>query len=357
MKILLTGNMGYVGPAVTAHLRRVFPDATLVGVDAGWFAHCLTTRTALPEAALDVQRFADIRDLTVEDLAGFDAVVHLAAVSNDPMGHRFERVTDAINHRGSVHVAQLAAEAGVKSFVFASSCSIYGFAQDGRPRTETDPVNPLTAYARSKIATEEALAQLEGRGMTTTCLRFATACGMSDRLRLDLVLNDFVAGALAKGEIVVLSDGTPWRPLIHVRDMARAIEWAILRPKETGGEFLRINVGADEWNHQVADLARAVARATPGATVSINTDAPPDKRSYRVDFGLYRRLAPDHQPRETLESAITGLREGLIGLGFADADFRNSNLIRLKVIEQHIEAGRLSEDLARRHPDATVRAA
>lgn len=345
MRILITGNMGYIGPILAAHLRRVFPGAHLAGVDSGWFAHCLTTRGTLPELVLDQQRFADVRSLETRDFEGVDAVVQLAAVSNDPMGNRFEAVTDAINHRASVQVAERAARAGVRNFVFASSCSIYGYSPDPRARTESDPVNPLTAYARSKIATEQSLEAASLGNMVVTCLRFATACGMSPRLRLDLVLNDFVAGALASGEISVLSDGTPWRPLIHVHDMARAIEWAIQRRAEPSGRYLKLNVGSDAWNYQVAELAQAVGSAIPGTRVSINTDAPPDKRSYRVDFGLYRKLAPAHQPLETLESAVAGLRDGLTAVGFADRDFRQSQLMRLKVLERHLAEGALTEDL------------
>lgn len=345
MRILINGNLGYIGPIVAAHLRRTFPDAWLAGNDSGWFAHCLTTPEPVPELVLDEQRYGDVRALSARDLAGFDAVVQLAAVSNDPMSHRFETVTDDINHLGAVHVARAAAEAGVRAFVFASSCSIYGYAADGRPRTEQDPVNPLTAYARSKIATEEALAALAFPAMTVTALRFSTACGMSPRLRLDLVMNDFVAGALTSGRIDVLSDGTPWRPMIEVRDMARAIEWAIGRPAEPLGRFLKINVGADRWNCQVRDIADAVARAIPGTTVTVNPDAPVDRRSYRVDFGLYARHAPDHQPLQTLDSAIAGLRDGLQAIAFADAGYRSSQLIRLKVLERHLGAGRLDETL------------
>lgn len=345
MRILITGNMGYVGPVVVSHLRQVFPDAHLVGYDMGWFGHCLTTRDPLPETLLNEQRFGDVRDLRVDDLRGFDAVVHLAAISNDPMGQRFEAVTDAINHRASVDVAKAAAEAGVRSFVFASSCSVYGFASEGRARVESDTLNPLTAYARSKIATEESLRALDNSGMVISCLRFATACGMSPRLRLDLVLNDFVAGALANGEVSVLSDGTPWRPLIHVRDMARAIEWAIQRKPENGGAFLTVNVGTERWNYQVRDLAEAVGRAIPEAKISIATDAPPDKRSYKVDFSLYSKLAPDHQPQETLEGAISELRDRLQEQGFADTNYRKSPAIRLFTLEQHISSGAVNENL------------
>jgi len=345
MRILITGNMGYVGPVLVRHLRNVMPRAYLAGYDSGFFAHCLTG-DELPERLLDVQRFGDVRAISAADLDGFDAVVHLAAVSNDPMGNRFSAVTEAINHRASVAVAQAAAAAKVKSFVFASSCSVYGAARDGRARSEADQLNPLTAYARSKIATEDSLRQLDLNGMVTTSLRFATACGMSDRLRLDLVLNDFVACALSTGEITVLSDGTPWRPLIEVRDMARAIEWALSRRGDEGGSFLALNAGSNSWNYQVKDLAEAVAAAVSGTAVSINTAAQADGRSYKVDFGLFRKLAPDHQPRQSLESAIAALNAGLRAISFADSNFRQSQLIRLKVLERHIEQGRLDEDLS-----------
>ncbi len=345
MKVLITGNMGYVGPGLVRHLRQVHPDAHLVGFDCAFFGQSLTTKRAFPERVLDEQRFGDVRDITEADLQGFDAVVHLAAVSNDPMGNRFEKVTEAINQNSSVSIAKAAAAAGVRNYVFASSCSVYGFAGDGIARTETDTLNPLTAYARSKIGTELALRETDLGAMTVTSLRFATACGFSDRLRLDLVLNDFVACALATGEITVLSDGSPWRPLINVRDMARAIEWAIARPASNGGQYLAVNAGADEWNYQVKELAQAVADAIPGTTVSINTSAPPDKRSYKVDFSLFRSLAPNHQPQETLAGSVAALRDGLRELGFADPDFRNSPLIRLKVLEGLIAGGLVSEDL------------
>jgi nucleoside-diphosphate-sugar epimerase len=341
MKVLITGNMGYVGPVVLRHLLVALPDAELVGYDSGFFAHCLTTRDGLPEVRLQQQVFGDIRDLPPKLLESVDAVVHLAAVSNDPMGNRFEAPTEAINFRASVQLAERARDAGVKSFVFASSCSVYGFAE-GEPRKETDPLNPLTAYARSKIATERALADMDSGDMVVTCLRFATACGMSDRLRLDLVLNDFVAGALAHGEITVLSDGSPWRPLIDVSDMARAIEWAVGRRAETGGRFLAVNAGSKEWNYRVRDLAAAVAEEIPGTKVSINKDAPPDRRSYLVDFSLYRSLAPHHQPRMVLSETVRMIRDGLTAIGFADRDYRTSDKIRLQVLTSHLERGRLS---------------
>jgi nucleoside-diphosphate-sugar epimerase len=345
MRVLITGNMGYVGPVVVSHLRRRFPDAELIGFDTGLFGTCLTTTGRAPETLLTTQHFGDVRELPEALLRGADAVVHLAAVSNDPIGNRFEAITDEINRGATLRVAGLASAAGVRNFVFASSCSVYG-AAPGEARRETDTLNPLTAYARSKVAAEQGLAQMELNGMAATCLRFATACGMSDRLRLDLVLNDFVAGALSGGEITVLSDGTPWRPLIDVRDMARAIEWAITRPPERGGPVLAVNVGTDTRNHRVRDLAEAVAAAVPGTSVSINTAAPPDARSYRVDFSLFRRLAPDYQPKVGLPESIQAVLDGLQAIGFSDRDFRKSSrVMRLNTLSAMIDAGLLGSDL------------
>lgn len=343
MKILVLGNMGYVGPAVIRELTSRHPHAIVHGFDNAYFAHCLTNAHLLPEQRLSKQFFADVRDLSPQFLEGYDAVVQLAAVSNDPMGDRFAGVTETINQNATVAIANAAARAGVRNFVFASSCSVYGVAQGG-PRTESDPVSPMTAYARSKIGSEDALCDIAG-DMVITSLRFATACGMSDRLRLDLVLNDFVAGALSEGRITVLSDGSPWRPLIDVADMARAIDWAIQRSADNGGRILRVNTGSNERNHQVRDLAAAVADALPGTEVSINTEAPVDSRSYQVDFSLFTSLAPQHQPQMTLSKSISGLVEGLKGMSFSDSQFRTSPLVRLRVLQGHIDSGRLSEDL------------
>jgi len=331
MKILITGNTGYIGPSVIQRLRQSRPDATLVGLDKGYFAHCLTNADILPECRTDLQYFADVRKIRAEILQGIDAIVHLAAISNDPMGKTFEDVTYDINFRASVDLAKQAKAAGVRSFVFASSCSVYGVADDA-PRKETSPLNPLTAYAKSKIRTETELEKLADKNFTVTCLRFATACGMSDRLRLDLVVNDFVACAVASKNITILSDGTPWRPLIHVRDMARAFDWAIGRDGSRQN-FLAVNVGSDVWNYQVKDLAEAVAKVVPGVSVSINKHAPQDSRSYRVDFALYRKLAPDHQPQVDLLTTIHELKAGLEAMGFNDPNFRGSRFMRLEVLK------------------------
>jgi nucleoside-diphosphate-sugar epimerase len=343
MRILITGNTGYIGPSVLQRFRQSRPGATLIGLDKGYFAHCLTNASILPECRADIQFFGDVRKVRDEVLQGVDAVVHLAAISNDPMGKIFEDVTYDINFRASVDLARQAKAAGAKSFVFASSCSVYGVADD-TPRKETSQLNPLTAYAKSKIRTETELEKLADKNFTVTCLRFATACGMSERLRLDLVVNDFVACAVTSKNITILSDGTPWRPLIHIRDMARAFDWAISRDAKHG-QFLAVNVGSDGWNYQVKDLAEAVAKVVPGVTVSINKSAPQDSRSYRVDFALYRKLAPDHQPQVDLMTTIRELKAGLEAMGFSDPNFRSSKFMRLEVLKWLREKGLLDGNL------------
>jgi nucleoside-diphosphate-sugar epimerase len=260
------------------------------------------------------------------------------------MGSAYEAVTLDVNFGATVNLARRAKSAGVKSFVFASSCSVYG-ASDDEPRTERSPVQPLTAYATSKVRAEEALSGLASAEFRVSCLRFATACGMSERLRLDLVLNDFVASAISTGQISVLSDGTPWRPLIDVQDMARAIEWASERPLEAGGSHVIVNVGSDEWNYRVRGLAEAVAAAIRGTRVSVNEAAPPDKRSYRVNFGLFRSLARSYVPQVTLVESVENLRDGLEAMRFGDSNFRQSILMRLPALADLQRRGLLDSQL------------
>jgi len=343
MRILIVGNMGYVGPLVAREFRARAPEARLTGFDTGFFAHCLTNR-ALPEVMLDEQIFADVRTISRNTLPACDAVVYLAALSNDVLGSMNEELTLEINHRCAVRTAELAKSSGARAFVFASSCSVYGFTE-AAPRSESSEVSPLTAYARSKILAERDLEPLADESFTVSCLRFATACGMSDRLRLDLVLNDFVAAAITSGRIQILSDGTPWRPLIDVHDMARAIAWAAERPAATGGAFLMVNAGSDRWNFRVRDLAEIVAAELPGTEISINSKAEPDRRSYRVDFSRFRQLAPEDQPRLEIRQSVRQLAEGLKAMDFHDKEFRQSAYMRIQTLNRLRSEGRLREDL------------
>ena len=344
VNILVVGNMGYVGPVVTDHLRRAYPQAHVTGYDTGFFAHCLIGNAPFPECRLNRQLFGDVRAVPPGVFDGVEAVINLAAISNDPMGNRFESATMAINYRAAVDLAKQAKRAGVRSYTFASSCSVYGCAEEGAKR-ESSTLDPLTAYARSKVMAENEIIPLADERFTVTSLRFATACGMSDRLRLDLVLNDFVAGALTQKKITVMSDGSPWRPLINVKDMARAIEWGITRGSDQGGSGLVVNVGSNEWNCQVKDLAHAVAQAIPEVEVSINKHAQPDKRSYRVSYDLFRELAPKHQPLSDLKSTILELKEGLERARFSDPAYRSSNYMRLNVINSFLAAGLLTDNI------------
>lgn len=344
MKVIITGNMGYIGPVLVKHLKSTRPGIEIIGFDMGYFANCITGIEYLPEIVIDRQVFGDIRHFPEALLEGVDAVINLAAISNDPMGKKFEEITLDVNYRACIRLAKMAKNAGVKNFVFASSCSMYGAADDF-PKKEDSSLNPLTAYARSKVFSERELEPLADDDFVVTCLRFATACGFSSRLRLDLVLNDFVAGAVAEKKLTILSDGTPWRAMVHVQDMSRAMDWAIDRESTSGGKFLAVNVGTNEWNHQVKDMAEAVTKLIPGVNLSINKDAPADKRSYKVNFDLFEKLAPAYQPQFTLEKSIKDLEKGLRKMEFANTDFRNSTLIRLTVLNKFQETGMLNESL------------
>jgi nucleoside-diphosphate-sugar epimerase len=345
MKILITGNLGYVGCGLVKELRANYPDADIVGFDIGYFAKYITSNKISPEAYLNAQYFGDVRKFPDHLLENVDTVVSLAAISNDPIGNKFEEVTLDINYRAAVEIARKAKKAGVKKYIFASSCSVYG-AAGAEARTEDSPVNPLTAYAKSKVFTENDLAELADDNFQITCHRFATACGMSERLRLDLVLNDFVACAVTSGEITILSDGTPWRPLINVLDMARAIRWSHERPSSVGGNYLVINTGSNEWNYMVKELAHKIQTFLPGIKVSINENAQPDKRSYKVNFGLYKQLAPDHQPVYDLENSIKDLISGLKDINFQINNFRNSEFMRLNIINQLSKDGIINGQLS-----------
>lgn len=344
MKILITGNLGYVGPGVVYEFRKHYPDAEIVGYDVGYFSKYITSNRIAPESYLTTQHYGDVRNFPEKLLEGVDTVVALAAISNDPIGNKFEEQTLDINYRSVIKIAKMAKAKKVKNFVFASSCSVYGAAEDAA-RTEQSEVNPLTAYARSKVFTENELAGLADSEFKITCHRFATAAGMSDRLRLDLVLNDFATCAKSSGEITILSDGTPWRPLINVLDMARAIRWSHERSHANGGDFLVVNTGSDEWNYMVVELAEKIKDLMPEIKVSVNLNAAPDKRSYRVDFSLFKKLAPNHQPIHDLKSSILGLFEGLDTMKFKDPDFRNSHYMRLHVITDLLSKGIIDSNL------------
>ena len=329
-KILITGNLGYIGPVLTDYLHSK-TDYEIYGYDIGWFQDCKISEINLEKKVH--QTYKDIRHIEKNDLEGIDSVVHLCAVSNDPMGKEFEQATFEINIDASIALAKLCISSGVKNLVFASSCSVYGAGGD-KSKTENDSVDPLTAYAKSKIAFEQALKDLNNENnMFITCLRFSTACGPSSRLRLDLVLNDFVASAIVNKRIDILSDGSPLRPLIDVEDMSRAIHWALIRQdKSIGEQTLTINIGRNDNNLTVLDMAKLVTESIPGTKLSVNENAAADKRSYSVDFSLYKSLAGDFYPQFTIKDSINRLKDLMNSCPEKLINFREGIYIRHNVL-------------------------
>ena len=325
MKVLVTGHDGYIGSVLVEKL--VVRGYEVRGLDTCFFQHCLFPQPSGPTEVVK----KDIRDISPEDLTSVEAIIHLAALSNDPMGELDPGLTLEINFEASVRLAQLAKTAGIRRFLLASSCSMYGSSTEARA-TEDAPFNPLTAYALSKVKTEEALSQLADSDFSPAFLRNATAYGMSPRLRCDLVLNNFVGCAMTTGEIEIMSDGTPWRPLAHVEDIASAFIAALEAPIETIHNQA-FNIGQDAENYQVRDIAEAVRRVVPGSQVTYADTASPDTRSYRVDFTKVRRALPAFQPLWTVERGAKQLYDALTGSGITREDFLDRRFVRLEQLK------------------------
>ncbi|MDX2202379.1 MAG: SDR family oxidoreductase [Hyphomicrobiaceae bacterium] len=337
MRVLLVGGNGYLGPVVGATLRKLIKPDVLDAMDTQWF-----TATALEPWREPFSSIGEIdkREIGGDILRRYDVVVDFAAVSNDPMSADFEAATMEINHQAAVDLARRAKAAGVKRFIFASSCSIYGSAGDGA-KSEQDPKGPLTAYAKSKWAGEVDLEPLADERFSVIALRFATACGWSPTLRADLVLNDFVATALTERKILVLSDGTPWRPLIHTKDIGRAVAWASQVAQEG---FAAYNVGSNAWTLTIGELAKNVGEIL-GVPYEISGAANADKRSYRVAFDKYEATASAWLPQEKVGSAVEEMREMMGKHMDRFVNFRKSNLIRLNVLRAKLAAGELDSRL------------
>ncbi|WP_374441811.1 SDR family oxidoreductase [Stella sp.] len=348
MKVCVTGHRGYVGALLVPLLRR--RGHRVLGVDSGLFDGCALPG-AVPEGPdRDLRR--DIRDLGADDLAGLDAVVHLAGLSNDPLGDLDPALTDEINGRAAAALAASARKAGVRRFVFASTCSVYGAGGEGTVDEETPP-RPLTPYAAAKASAEAAMRALAGDGFSPVLLRFATAYGVSPMLRFDLVANNLVAHATATGRVLLKSTGRQWRPLIHVADMAEAIAVALEAPRDAV-HGATVNVGDDDANLRIADLADAVAAAIPGACVELAPGAAPDRRSYRVSFARLGRVLPAFRPRWTVARGVADLHRAVVALGLPVADFEGARFNRLPHLLQLRAAGRVAADL---RPRAVARPA
>jgi nucleoside-diphosphate-sugar epimerase len=328
MKVFVTGHQGYIGPHLIELLKANGYEVT--ACDIGLFPESRISEVVAP----DVELKKDIRHITVKDLEGFDAVLHLAAISNDPMGNINPDITYSINKDGSIRLAELAKQAGVRRFLFSSSCSIYGKGE--KPDLdESASLNPLTAYAVSKIETEKALRAMANDHFSPVYLRNSTAYGFSPMFRIDLVVNNLLACALAKGDIRIMSDGEPWRPLIHCRDIAHALVALLQAPVEKTHNRA-INIGANKENYQVKEVAAKVQRLVPGASIVFTGEVGSDPRDYRVNFDLLYSLLPGFRLEYSLDTGMDHLYHWLKKINFSLADFEGERFIRLKLLKKHL---------------------
>jgi nucleoside-diphosphate-sugar epimerase len=338
MRVLVTGHHGYLGSVLGPVLRDAGHD--VVGLDTFYYRGCDFGASDEFEPA----RGADVRDVSASDLEGFDAVVHFAALSNDPLGDLNSGWTYAINRDGTVAVARAAKEAGVRRFVFASSCSMYGAAEGDSALDERAALRPLTPYAESKVAAEEALRELAGDGFSPVAMRNATVYGVSPRLRLDVVLNNLVAWAHTTGAIRLQSDGTSWRPLVHVRDVARATLALLEAPAElVHGEAF--NIGSAAQNYRIRELAEIVHDRLPECEITFAEGASPDPRSYRVDFTKFESAFPECRLEWTAERGADELVRAYEAVGLTLDGFQGHRFIRLGQLKRLLDAEALDDDL------------
>ena len=338
MRVLVTGHRGFIGTVMVPMLMEAGHD--VVGLDSDLYR---ASGYGPPSAPPDCELIKDVRDVEPSDIAGIDAVVHLAALSNDVLGDLNPEWTWAINYRASVRLAELARDAGIDRFVFASSCSLYGAAGDA-PLDESADFNPITAYARSKVLVEQELGAMASDQFSPVFMRNATAYGLSPRIRFDVVINNLTAWAYTTGQVRMKSDGSPWRPLVHIADISRAVLAALEAPRESIHNRA-FNVGANSENYRIRDLAEMVHEVVPDCEVGFAGEAGPDLRNYRVDFSRYAETFPEATPRWTARQGVHELYEGYRRIGLDRDDYEGPRYKRIAQLQQRLECGDLDEDL------------
>ena len=337
MRVLVTGHDGYIGTVLVPMLQSHGHE--VVGLDSYLYADCTFGPPPAPVEALRM----DVRDVTVDDLSGFDAVVHLAAISNDPVGDLNPLCTIDLNHGGTEHLANVAKEAGVERFLFSSSCSLYGSAGQEWLDEQAD-FNPVTSYGESKLLSERSLSALADDSFSPTFLRNATAYGVSPRLRGDLVVNNLVGFAYLTGEVLLKSDGTPWRPLVHIEDISRAF-LALLEADRQLVHNEAFNVGRTSENYRIREVAELVGSLVAGSRVEFAHDAGPDRRNYRVDCGKIEGSIPGYQPSWTVRDGAIELLDAYAAVGLTEEMFLGPRLMRIRHVRSLIERGSLDEML------------